>query len=61
MTMTPKKNYQVELEYALHVFSEAVRKAETAKRAVFDAVRTRERAREDLLRSIAELTTQESK
>lgn len=59
--MTPEKKYQVDVEYALHVCCEAVRKEEMAKRAVVDAVRNRERAREDLLRIIAELTTQESK
>ena len=60
MTTTPEKKYQVELEYALHVFCEAVRKEEMAKRAVVDAVRNRERAREDLLRMIAERPSQES-
>ena len=52
--MTPEKKYQVELEYALHAFEDAVRKEEMAKRAVVDAERNRERAREDLLRIIAE-------
>ena len=59
--MTPEKKYQVELEYALHAFGEAVRKEEMAKRAVVDAERNRERAREDLLRIIAERPSPESK
>jgi hypothetical protein len=61
MTMTPEKKYQVELEYALHAFGEAVRNEEMLKRAVVDAERNRERAREDLLRMIAERPSQESK
>ena len=61
MTMTPEKKYQVELEYALHAFGEAVRKEEIAKHAVVDAERNRERAREDLLRIIAERPSPESK
>ena len=59
--MTPEKKYQVELEYALHAFEDAVRKEEMAKRSVVDAERNRERAREDILRMIAERPSQGSK
>ena len=59
--MTSQQKYQMDLEYALHAFGEAVRKEEIAKRVVLDAERNREKAREDVLRMIAGRPSQGSK